>query len=68
MKNKITLAKEEIICYLENQKEPEDSNRYFAEEESWEAFNEAMDIAIDEVEEVLSKIEHDVEFKRGDKK
>jgi len=65
MKNKVRIAKEILVNYLENQKEPEDSNRYFAEEEYWSAFNEAMNIAIEEVEEVLGRIEHDVEFKRG---
>lgn len=65
MENKITKAKREIIDYLKSQKEPENSNRFHAEYPHWFAFNEAIDIAIEEVKDVLNKIEHDVEFKRG---
>ena len=65
MENKITQAKKQIIEYLESQKEPENSNRFHAEYPHWFAFNEALDIAIEEVKDGLNKIEHDVEFKRG---
>jgi len=64
MKNKITRAKKEIIDYLQSQKEPEHTNRYYVEEEYWRTWNEAMETAIQEVKDVFSRIENDDDFKK----